>query len=90
MFLINFWLVLVFLVAFWPLKQAKNEGEFFQTLQIGFQANKEMEGRESQKKSSNQQFRMAMRNLRMLCEIQNESSCKTNLEHFVESIVYIL
>ena len=28
MFLINFWLVLVFLVAFLSLKQAKNEGEF--------------------------------------------------------------
>ena len=32
MFLINFWLVLVFLVAFWSLKKAKNEGELFTTL----------------------------------------------------------
>ena len=36
------------------------------------------------------QFRMAMQNLRMLCEIQKDSSCKTNLEHFLESIIYIL
>ena len=32
MFLINFWLVLMFLVAFWSLKQAKNEGELCATL----------------------------------------------------------
>ena len=32
MFLINFWLVLVFLVAFWSLKKAKNEGELCATL----------------------------------------------------------
>ena len=32
MFLINFWLVLVFLVVFWSLKQAKDEGEFCATL----------------------------------------------------------
>ena len=32
MFLINFWLVLVFLVAFLSLEQAKNEGEFYATL----------------------------------------------------------
>ena len=36
------------------------------------------------------QFRMAMRNLHMLCEIQKDSSCKTNLEDFLKSIVYIL
>ena len=32
MFLINFWLVLVFLVAFLSLKPAKNEGELCATL----------------------------------------------------------
>ena len=32
MFLINFWLVLVFLIAFWSLKKAKNEGELCATL----------------------------------------------------------
>ena len=32
MFLINFWLVFVFLVAFWSLKQAKNEWELCATL----------------------------------------------------------
>ena len=32
MFLISFWLILVFLVAFLSLKQAKNEGEFCATL----------------------------------------------------------
>ena len=36
------------------------------------------------------QFRMAMWNLRMLCEIQKESIYRTNLEHFLESIAYIL
>ena len=32
MFLINFWLVLVFFVAFWSLKKAKNEGDLCATL----------------------------------------------------------
>ena len=49
-----------------------------------------MQGREPEKESNIQQFRMAMWNLRMLCEIQKESICRTNLEHFLESIAYIL
>ena len=32
----------------------------------------------------------AMRNLCMLCKIQKDVSFKTNLEHFPESIIYIL
>ena len=36
MFLINFWLVLVFLVAFLSLKQAKSEGELCATLENEF------------------------------------------------------
>ena len=42
MFLINFWLVFVFLVAFLSMKQAKNEGNFVQPLGMSFQANQEM------------------------------------------------
>ena len=37
---------------------------FLKPLAIGFQANQEMQWRESEKKSSNHQFRMAMRNSR--------------------------
>ena len=36
------------------------------------------------------QFRMVMRDFHILCEIQKGSSFKANLEHFLESIVYIL
>ena len=36
------------------------------------------------------QFRMAMRNLHMLCEIQKDSSCKEILEHLLESILHTI
>ena len=81
MFLINFWQVLVFLIAFLSLKQAKNEGELgIVHGKAGFKLNytknpsfrraskplpnqSSMQGRESEKKSNNQQFRIA-------CEIK--------------------
>ena len=63
---------------------------FVQPLEIGFQANQEMQGRKTEREIQHEQFRKALRNLRMLCEIQKDSSCKTNLEHFLESIIYIL
>ena len=56
---------------------------FVQPLAIGFQSNQKMQGRESERKSSNQQFHMAMRN-------SKDRSCKANLEHFLESNSYML
>ena len=112
---IKFWLVLVFFVAFLSLKQVMNEGEFcanlgnrfLHALRIAMKRCKEENQRE---KSNMKQFLIAMRNLRMLCEIftcyaksshamrnlrmlckiQKDIKFKTNLEHFLESIVYIL
>ena len=63
---------------------------FVQPLAIGFQANQEMQGRKIERESNMKQFHKALWNLHMLCKIQKDSSCKTNLEHFLESIVYIL
>ena len=94
MLLINFWQVLVFLVAFWSLKQAKNEGELcvvhgkaswssitwrIQTLELhsALRSQSSIQGRESEKKSSNQQFRMAMQNFLIACEIKRSfNSCR--------------
>ena len=61
-----------------------------QPLAISFQANQECKEENQRDKSNMKQFHMAMQNLHMLCEIQKDSSCKTNLEHFLESIIYIL
>ena len=87
MLLISFWQVLVFLVAIWSLKQAKNEGEVcvvhgkvswssitwrIQALELHSPIPRQssMQGRESEKKSSNQEFRIA-------CEIKRSfKSCR--------------
>ena len=84
MLLISFWLVLVFLVAFLSLKQAKNDGEFCATLGNRFPS----QSRDARKK--NREGIPTWSNFAWLCEIQKESSCRTNLEHFLESIVYML
>ena len=56
---------------------------FVKSMAIGFQANQVC-------KEENQRRNLATNNFGWLCEIQEKSSCKTNLEHFLESIVYIL
>ena len=56
---------------------------FVKSMAIGFQANQVC-------KEENQRRNLATSNFAWLCEIQEKSSCKTNLEHFLESIVYIL
>ena len=66
-----------------------------QPLKIGFQANQEKQGRKKEREIQHEatshgiaKSSHAMPN--SICQIQNDSSSKTNLEHFVESIVYIL
>ena len=81
MLLINFWLVLV---AFLSLKQDMNEGEFFANLGNRFPS----QSRDARKK--NRERNPTWSNFAWLCEIQKDSSYKTNLEHFIESIIYIL
>ena len=61
-----------------------------QPLGISFQANQEMQGRGSVKEIHHESISHGDANLHMLCEIQKGSSCKENLEHFLEFIVYIL
>ena len=63
---------------------------FVQTLGMSFQANQEMQGRGSEKEIHHEAIlhgdaksSHAMRN-------SEDSSCKENLEHFLESIIYIL
>ena len=81
MLLINFWLVLV---AFLSLKQDMNEGEFFANLGNRFPS----QSRDARKKI--RERNPTWSNFAWLCEIQKDSSYKTNLEHFIESIIYIL
>ena len=84
MLLISFWLVLVFLGAFLSLKQAKNEGEFCATLGNRFPS----QSRDARKKI--RERNLTWSNFTWLCEIQKESKFRTNLEYFIESILYIL
>ena len=70
--------------SFWSLKQVKNEGEFCETLENRFPS----QSRDARKKI--RERNPTWSNFAWLCAIQKDSSCKTNLEHFIESIIYIL
>ena len=63
---------------------------FVQALTIVSKPIKRNKEEKQRDKSNMKQLRMALQILRMLCQIQKDSSSKTNLEHFLESIVYIL
>ena len=58
------------------LKYMKNPS--FEALHSPLRSQSSIQGRESEKKSSNQQFRMAMRNFLIACEIKRSfNSCRT-------------